>query len=159
MNKSRVFFLLFRYVTLTFVGMSIAFLWKTCHLERYEHWGTFYAIWLPLLYGFFSTGYVFVATCFMHGVALNDAGNELHNLFDRFRYYDDYTYLLLLWIFVLEISGAFLKDVYFWLSISYLAFLVIKGSLFLVCLYKVICNGAMPLPKWCPMVIWMPLLK
>ena len=103
MNKSRVFFLLFRYVTLAFVGMSIAFLWKTCHLDHYEHWGTFYAIWFPLLYGFFSTGYVLVAECFRCGAAVNDTGNNRHSPFDRFRYYDDYTYLLLLWIFVLEV--------------------------------------------------------
>lgn len=139
MNKSRIFFLLFRYVTLVFVGVALAFLWKTCHLDHYEHWGQFYALWFPLLYGFFSTGYVLAAACFTSRATLHDPDNTLQNTCDRFRDYDDYTYLLLLGIFVLEIAGVYVKDLSLWLSIAYLAFLVIKAGLFLVCFYKVIC--------------------
>jgi hypothetical protein len=141
MRISRLFFLLFRYVTLAFVGVFIAFLWKICHLEHYEHWGKFYALWVPLLYGFFSTGYVVVAECFSRGVTCHDGGNGFRKTFDRFRNYDDYTYLLPVWIFVLEVSGPYLKNVYLWLSISYLAFLVLKASLFLAFLYQIICNN------------------
>jgi len=141
MKLSRLFFLLFRYITLAFVGMSIAVLWRICHLDYYEHWGKFYALWIPLLYGFISTGYVVVAGCFTHSATERDTRNKLHSAFDHFRNYDDYTYLLLLWIFVLEIAGAYLKNVYLWLSISYLALLVVKGSIFFRYLYKIICDG------------------
>jgi hypothetical protein len=135
MRLSRLFFLLFRYIVLIYVGVSIASLWKICHLDQYESWGRFYAIWIPLLYGFISTAYVIAAECFTRGVPeYPDDGVQSINA--RFRSYDDYTYLLALWIFVLEISGTFLQNVYLWLSISYLVLVVIKGGLFLVHLYK-----------------------
>ena len=132
MKVSRLLFLLCRYFTLICTGIALAFLWNTCRLGQYEHWGRFYAIWFPLLFGFFSTAYVIAAACLTHGC---EKCKEIHDVLHRFRRYDDYTYLLLLWVCVLEIAAPYLQNVYLWLAISYLALIFIKGGLFLTYLY------------------------
>jgi hypothetical protein len=134
MRLSRLFFLLFRYLILAVAGVAIASLWKICRLEDYEFWGRFYALWIPLLYGLFSTAYQIAAASFTRG--MHGTGTELSGISERFQRYDEYTYLLILWIFVLEIAGTSLENVRLWLSISYLTLIVLKSGIFLMGLYK-----------------------
>lgn len=141
MRIARVFYLLFRYVTLTFVGASLAFLWRHCQLDQYESLGRFYAIWVPLIYAFFSTGYVAVAECVGYKRPLTETSRKLYHILDRFRHYDDYTYLALVWIAGLEIAGTAMTAVYPWLAISYLALIVLKGGIFLTAVYHLICKA------------------
>lgn len=136
MKTSRVFSLLFRYGTLIFSGFSIAYLWKICHLDYYQSWGKFYAIWIPIVYAVFSTGYMLATEYCTRKISSPEARNRLDKHFVRFLCYDDYTYLFPLWIAGLEISASYLHNLYFWLSISYIGLVVIKTALFLTYLYE-----------------------
>ncbi len=140
MKAARVFSLLFRYVTLIILGYSLAYFWRVCRLEEYESWGKFYALWIPALYGIFSTGYILTAEYYTRIPCFSEPDLILDTRVSRFRQYDDATYLLPLGVIGLEIATPYLNNVYLWLSISYLVLLIVKTTLFLLFLYGNVCQ-------------------
>ncbi len=140
MKTSQGLSLLFRYGTLAFLGFCISSLWNICHLDYYQSWGKFYVLWIPMVYAAFSTGYMLIAEYCPPKTLSSDIRGRLDKRFARFLHYDDYTYLLCLWFLGLEISAPYVKDVYFLLSLSYLALIVLKTALFLTYLSEYICQ-------------------
>ena len=135
MKMSRVGILVFRCSILIFLGISISYLWKTLYLKDFETWGKFYALWIPIMYALFSTGYLAFLEYCRSKYSDADACQTSRKHIRRFFRYDDYTYLFLLWILGLEIVAPHLENVLFWLSGSYLAIVILKIGLFLTCVF------------------------
>ena len=136
MKLSHLVSLLVRCITLIILGLSISWIWRNCHLEHYESWGKFYAIWIPVLYVVFSMGYMFMTGYYTRNGFSPEISHKLNKRLSCYFNYDDYTYLLLLGILGLEVSAPYIQNVFLWLSVCYLALVIIKSSLFLLCFYE-----------------------
>ena len=123
--------LLVRYSALVILGFALFFLWDLARLQDLESWGRFYAIWLPLMYVMFSTAYLLLREW-----ASTDKEKRLfYRLIVRFSRYDEYTFLFPLALLGMILAGPVWKNASLWLSVGYLALVVIKTGLFLTCLF------------------------
>ena len=129
----RLLALAFRYATLFAAGAAVSRLWKSCGLDYYEDWGHFYALWFPLIYALFSTTYALTATWLEPKLTSEHAERT-----SRFRRYDDNSYLVLLWVLLLEIAAPSLDNVFLLLAITYLALIVAKGGIFAAYVYQIL---------------------
>ena len=134
MKMARIGMLVFRYGILVFLGISIAYLWKTTPLKDLETWRRFYALWIPIMYALFSTGYLAFLEYGLSKHSDSDTCHAFSALITRCFRYDDYTYFFPLWILGLEIAAPHLQNVLFWLSSVYLVIVILKIGLFLACL-------------------------
>lgn len=128
---SYIMSLLFRYGVLLLLGGALLSLWKFSELQHSESWGNFYAVWIPLMYAMFSTGYIFLREW-----SSGDKEKKVfYRLIVRFGRYDEYSYLFPLAILAIILAGPLWKNNFFWLSIAYLALVIVKSGLFLSCLF------------------------
>ncbi len=132
MNISRIISLLFRYGILAFLGFCIASLWKICGVDAYNTWGMFYAVWLPLLYALFSTGYMLVAEYLPRYAPFSETQDAFHSRLEGFLRYDDYTYLAPLGFLVFEIASPYMEREFFWFGVFYLLLIIVKTTIFLL---------------------------
>lgn len=159
MNMSRWLSLLFRYGTLILLGLSIACLWEMGILQEYDPWGKFYALWIPLLYALCSTGYLLLNAVRPPDVQFSETTKIRHSPFRRFLSYDDYTYLFSLGFLGIIVAGPYLKNVLLWCAAAYIALIVIKAGIFLMCVAAHLRQLASPnllparLPRYIPLTL------
>jgi len=130
----RVYALLIRYGILIFWGYAALYLWKIGHLDYYHPWGKFLALWIPVLYALFSTGYILSQKVLAQPNAAETCPFAAQIV--RFGGYDDQTYIALFLILGLELAAPFLKHIYIWFLIVYLALVFIKTGLLLLCFWS-----------------------
>lgn len=130
----RLLTMIFRYVTLLAAGAAIDALWKMCQLDHYDHWGRFYVVWFPAIYALFSTVYVMIATWAEAKLTGEQAAQT-----SRFWRYDDNTYLVLLWVLLVETVSPALDTAQLWLAATYVAVIFVKGGMFVAYAYQVVC--------------------
>ena len=129
----RLLGLAFRYATLVAAGVAISRLWNACGLDYYEHWGRFYAVWFPLIYALCSTSYA-LAAAWLESKLTSEHAERMSG----FRRYDDSSYLVLLWVLLLEIAAPSLDNVFLWLAVTYLALIFVKGGIFAAYVYQIL---------------------
>ncbi|PID57229.1 hypothetical protein CSB45_08365 [candidate division KSB3 bacterium] len=122
--------LLFRYIVLIGLGFAIFSLWDYSGLHAYTGWRSFYAVWIPIMYAAFSSAYVLLQAW----AATDRKRQGFLRVLERFKLYDEYTYLFTFAVLTVIFVGSLWKHVLFCLSVVYLAIVVLKSALFLVCL-------------------------
>ncbi|MCP4398615.1 MAG: hypothetical protein GY801_15125 [bacterium] len=123
--------LLFRYSVLVVLGFALFSLWDFTELQHHESWGRFYAIWIPLMYAMFSTGYLILR----EWTSATEGKKLFYRLIARFGWYDEYTYFFPLAILAAILAGPLWENAFLWLSIGYLTLVLVKSALFLACLF------------------------
>ena len=123
--------LLFRYGVLAALGETLFFLWDFSELPYQESWGSFYAVWIPLMFAMFSSAYLLLR----EWASTDKKKKVFYRLIVRFGRYDEYSYLFPLAILVAIFASPLWEDTFLWLPIVYLALVIVKSGLFLSCLF------------------------
>ncbi len=130
----QVYALLVRYGMLSFWGYAFIFLWKLGQLDYYQSWGTFFALWIPVMYAVFSTSYLLIRKCCSSHHSPETA--LFSERVSRFVQYDEWTYCVLLVLLGLELAAPSLQYVYSWFLTAYLALVLAKTALLLTCFFR-----------------------